>query len=147
VVERFLAEVRRDRGPRRSDRRTALQILDYLVEQGVVSRPSPGPKTELDLLLDDYREWMWRERGLADTTMRRYEHTARRLLVRRGTAEQGVTTGLTGAEVTAFLLSESQRCSVGAAKGRVAELRSLLRYLFLGGRQRALDSLRRIHPV
>lgn len=31
------------------------------------------------------------------------------------------------------MLAESARCSVGAAKGRVAELRSLLRYLFLRG--------------
>jgi hypothetical protein len=36
---------------------------------------------------------------------------------------------LTGAEVSAFLLAECTRCSVGAAKGRVAELRALLRYL------------------
>jgi site-specific recombinase XerD len=40
---------------------------------------------------------------------------------------------LTGAEVSAFLLAECTRCSVGAAKGRVAELRALLRYLFVQG--------------
>jgi hypothetical protein len=36
--------------------------------------------------------------------------------------------------VTAFLLAETGRRSVGAAKGCVAELRSLLRYLFVTDR-------------
>lgn len=36
--------------------------------------------------------------------------------------------------MTAFLLAETGRCSIGAAKGCVAELRSLLRYLFVTGR-------------
>ena len=41
--------------------------------------------------------------------------------------------GVTGVDVSAFLLTEAQRCSVGATKGRVAELRALLRYLYLRG--------------
>src|SRR5207248_2567054 len=40
---------------------------------------------------------------------------------------------LTGAHVVAFLLRESARVSVGAGKGRVTELRSLLRFLYLKG--------------
>ncbi|MCA1698295.1 MAG: hypothetical protein LC790_05060 [Actinobacteria bacterium] len=39
--------------------------------------------------------------------------------------------GLTGADVSAFLLAECARVSVGSAKGRTAELRSLLRSLYL----------------
>jgi site-specific recombinase XerD len=129
-VERFFTEACPDRGLHRADRRTVFQVLDHLVEQGVVSRPSPV-KTELDLLLEDYRDWMGRERGLADTTIRRYEHTARRFLGQRATGADGTAAGLTAVEVNAFLLTECARCSVGAAKGRVAELRSLLRYLFV----------------
>jgi site-specific recombinase XerD len=41
--------------------------------------------------------------------------------------------GLTGADVSAFLLKECARVSVGSAKGRVVELRSLLRFLYLRG--------------
>jgi site-specific recombinase XerD len=40
---------------------------------------------------------------------------------------------LTGADVSAFLLEECTRVSVGSAKGRVAELRALLRFLYLRG--------------
>jgi len=39
--------------------------------------------------------------------------------------------GLTGGEVTAFLLRECTRLSLGPAKGVVAELRSLLRFLYV----------------
>ncbi len=35
--------------------------------------------------------------------------------------------------MVAFLLRESERVGVGAAKGRVAELRSLLKFLFVRG--------------
>ena len=38
---------------------------------------------------------------------------------------------MTGAHVNDFLLAECGRVSAGSAKGRVAELRSLLRYLFI----------------
>jgi integrase len=40
---------------------------------------------------------------------------------------------LTGADVARFLLGECGRVSIGSAKGRVAELRSLLRFLHLRG--------------
>jgi hypothetical protein len=38
---------------------------------------------------------------------------------------------LTGVEVNAFLLGECERLSAGSAKGRMAELRSILRFLYL----------------
>ena len=41
---------------------------------------------------------------------------------------------LTGADVNSFLLREVGRVSAGSAKGRVAELRSVLRFLYLQGR-------------
>ncbi|MDA8040009.1 MAG: tyrosine-type recombinase/integrase [Actinomycetota bacterium] len=40
---------------------------------------------------------------------------------------------LSGADVVGFLLAETARVSAGTAKGRVAELRSLLRFLYLKG--------------
>ena len=46
--------------------------------------------------------------------------------------ERGVDS-LSGADVAAILLAESERLSVGSVKGRVGELRSLLRFLYLQG--------------
>lgn len=133
AIDSFLVEVREERRFARADRCTALAVLEHLVEQGVVPAPSGEPKSELELFLDDYRVWMLRERGLAEATMRRYEATARRFLAQRAIGTDGVATGVSSVEVNSFLLTESTRCSVGAAKGRVAELRSLLRYLFVRG--------------
>jgi site-specific recombinase XerD len=61
--------------------------------------------------------------------------TARRFLEGRLEASGGPTgaEGLTGGEVTEYLLAECTRVSVGSAQGRVAELRSLLRFLHLTG--------------
>lgn len=132
LIDAFLVEVRREHTFHRADRHTAIQVLEHLVEQGVVTRPAVV-KSELELFLDGYREWMLRERGLAETTVRRYEWTAQRFLAQRGIGGDGSAAGVSSAEVNAFLLAESARCSVGAAKGRVAELRSLLRYLFVRG--------------
>jgi site-specific recombinase XerD len=76
---------------------------------------------------------MVQERGLAPTTVLRYENTARRFLREQATGDgDGFRPeALTGEDVNAFLLRECARVSSGSAKGRVAELRSVLRFLYL----------------
>ena len=64
----------------------------------------------------------------------RCEKLARRFLHEHGVSDDTTAaSALTGADVVAFLLRESGRVSVGAAKGRVAELRSLLKFVYLPG--------------
>jgi site-specific recombinase XerD len=77
---------------------------------------------------------MTTSRDLSPLTVLRYERVARRFLSDRAGLEDllGVS-DMTGADVAAFLLREFGRLSVGSAKGRVAELRSLLRFLHLRG--------------
>jgi site-specific recombinase XerD len=66
--------------------------------------------------------------------MLRYENTARRFLAEQATADGTFSPhALTGADLNAFLLRECARVSAGSAKGRVAELRSLMRFLHLHG--------------
>ena len=69
------------------------------------------------------------DRGLAEATVVRYMKLARSFLSERVTGLES----LCGADVVAFLLAESERLSVGSVKGRVGELRSLLRFLYLQG--------------
>jgi site-specific recombinase XerD len=129
----FLA-ARRASGRRRiSGPRGMVPLLTYLRDAGVVAAEQPSV-TPLGALLGRYRSWMIRERGLAATTVLRYENTARRLLQEQASAD-GVCepAALTGAEINAFLLRECGRVSAGSAKGRVAELRSILRFLYLEG--------------
>lgn len=126
LVDRLAAGKRPRLGPR-----GLAPLLTYL--RATCATPPVAPSTApLDVLLERYWAWMRDERGLSDSTMLRYSNTARRFL-----GDHGVRDGvlmpevLTGAEVNAFLLRECARVASGSAKGRVAELRSLLRFLYL----------------
>jgi site-specific recombinase XerD len=108
------------------------RLLAFLGERGLLAPAVAAQPTALQQLLGEFRGWLLQERNLSASTVLRYENTARRFL-----AEQAVHDGvlqvseLTGADVNAFLLREFARVSAGSAKGRVAELRSLLRFLYL----------------
>jgi site-specific recombinase XerD len=102
-------------------------LLDYLKHVGVLV-VSP-PATPVEALVERYRAWLVADRGLAGATIERYVKLARTFLTRQ---VRGVES-LTGADIVAFLLAEGQRLSVGSVKGRVAELRSLLNFLYLQG--------------
>lgn len=110
-------------------------VLGYLRGLDVLPAPEREPLTAVDELVQRYRHWLVNERGLADRTVGRYVGTARRLLTEQRDKNGGGdgVGGLTGSEVTAFLLRECSRLSPGSAKGVVAELRSLLRFLYVQG--------------
>jgi site-specific recombinase XerD len=129
----FLADRQVDGAPRVLGRRAMEPLLVYLREMGAAS-PAPTSVAPLDVLLEQYRSWMLRERGLAESTVPRYENTARRFLQEQSVRDGALVPAvLTGADVNAFLLRECARVSAGSAKGRVAELRSVLRFLYLQG--------------
>lgn len=108
------------------------RLLSFLDERGLLAAAPRVQPSALQQLLEEFRGWLIGERNLSASTVLRYETTARRFL-----AEQALDEGLlrvselTGADVNAFLLRECARVSAGSAKGRVAELRSLLRFLYL----------------
>ena len=110
--------------------RAFVPLMSYLRESGAVPERAPLV-TPLGALLASYRSWMIQERGLALTTVLRYENTARRFLQESSVGGVFAPEALTGADINAFLLREFARVSAGSAKGRVAELRSVLRFLYL----------------
>ena len=126
ICARRAAGYRRVPGPR-----AMMPLLSYLREVGIVAE-APLLATPLGVLLAQYRSWLVDERGLAPSTVLRYGNTARRFLTEQ-TVVGGVCTPsvLTGRDVNEFLLRECARVSAGSAKGRVAELRSVLRFLYL----------------
>lgn len=128
VLEEFLEHRRADGRAQVRTTRSMLSLLDHLRALGVVAPAAPAP---VDPLLVEYRAWMVDDRGLAPLTVLRYENLAVRFLERLGVRP---LESLTGRDVSGFLLAETARVSVGSAKGRVAEMRSLLRFLFLTGR-------------
>ena len=131
LAARRAAGHRRVLGPR-----AMVPLLSYLREAGVVVAATV-PLTPLGELLVQYRSWMVQERNLALTTVLRYENTARRFLQEQAsTGDVFAPADLTGADVNVFLLRECDRVSAGSAKGRVAELRSILRFLYLQASRR-----------
>lgn len=128
----FLSTRRRTGRSRIPGPRAFVPLLSYLREAGATPEAAPVV-TPLGGLLMQYRAWMIQERGLSPATVLRYENAARRFL-EESSAGGAFTPGtLSGADVNAFLLRECARVSAGVAKGRVAELRSILRFLYLQG--------------
>jgi integrase/recombinase XerD len=138
-VNRFLS-ARRDAAPTgpRTERALA-PMLGYLrrlraVPEPVIAKPE-GP---VEILLERYRRHLIRERGLVVTTVVQYESVARLFLSGHANANELDLTFLGAAEVTQFVLRESQRLGVGSAKLLVTGLRSLLRFLHVEGDAPAL---------
>lgn len=135
VAGRFLEWRQAARGGRVFTLASLAPLLDYLEAAGVVvPEPEPEP-TPLDVLLVDYRRHLVDDRGLAATSVRRYGNFAKRFLAGRAARFEGPTgaEGLTSAEVNAFMLEAAGRLVVESAKREAADLRSLLRYLYVSG--------------
>jgi site-specific recombinase XerD len=114
--------------------RGSRSLLIYLRELGVVGPERGDAVTPLGKLIEEYRQWLVGKRGLAPLTVARYVALATRLLGERvSTADELGVKDLSGEQVTAFLLRECERLSIDSAKGKVGELRSLLRFLFVRG--------------
>jgi site-specific recombinase XerD len=132
-IEEFLSDLaaRPGRAPTLVAMRPLLAWLGRLGLAQDDPLPAPGP---LDVLMGRYRRWMVTDRQLAARTIRRYEQGARLFLqsqARQGGNPAGAE-GLSEQAVTAFLLAEASRgLSAKSLQGRVAELRSLLRFLYL----------------
>ncbi len=97
--------------------RAMVPLLAYLREAGVVPETKPS-HTPLGALLGRHRSWLAQERGLASTTVLRYENTARRFLSAQASTGDGFEPeALTGLDVNAFLLRESVGCRLGRPRG------------------------------
>jgi integrase/recombinase XerD len=118
-----------------SSPRSALLLLGYLRELGVVPAPAPvvarGP---LEELLEDYRRYVWVERRLSDHTVLDGYAPAARLFLAGREGPDGLGLGqLSAADVTAFMARECPMRSVSGARDMVCALRSFLRYLHVTG--------------
>jgi len=132
-VEQFLVACRA-RGQRRVPTpASATTLLAYLTELGVIVAGSPQVETARDRLLTNYRTYLLDERGLASETALRYQRFAKRFLAHRA-SRNGVVLGcegLTSVEINDYLLAVSARLVVESSKREAADLRSLLRFLYL----------------
>jgi len=134
VVARFLAD-RCKRHRKRLTGRSLLPVLGYLRRRGVVPEPpDPASVSEAGELIQEYRQYLLGERGLAAGSVRRYLLAVRVFLAG---VEMPLGEGLqrlTAAQVTGFVRDQAGCRSVADTKGIVTALRSLLRFLFMTGR-------------
>lgn len=134
VIAAFLAATGLRRPRSLMTERSFRPLLAYLRSVGIIAPECPEQSlTPLDELIVDYRKWLC-DRALAPATVHRYVKLAQRFLAERISPDgEPEVLDLTGAEVSAFLLAESARLSLGSTKGCVGELRSLLRFLHVRG--------------
>jgi integrase/recombinase XerD len=114
--------------------RWMLSLLGRVPALTVTPARSAEPDDPAAAILEDYRGYLVRERGLAAATVTGYLGVAR-LFLARWERPGGPGLGqLTAGQVTGFVLEECGRRNVGSAKVIVTGLRSLLRFLSLQGR-------------
>lgn len=111
-------------------------MLTYLRDEGVTLTPLPAVgKGPVDVLLDKYRQYLVRERGIGDATAYNYVNAVRPFLCGRLSRDRiGLDwTSLNAADVTAFVVARIPGQGRSAAKMTVTALRSLLGFLHADG--------------
>jgi integrase/recombinase XerD len=142
-IGRFLRHRRRAGYTGHLSTRGLVPILQHLRSVGV------GPpieaheviRTAVDEVVARYRHYLRQERAVSPATAAFYEQVAREFL-----PQDGDMRALAPASVTVFVLKESRTYSVSYTKYKVSALRSLLRYLFVGG-DIATDLAASVPPV
>jgi site-specific recombinase XerD len=133
-AQRFFA-ARRAAGQRRVPTlQTLAPLFDYLCDEQVLPAEQPRA-TRLEDLLVRYGHYLEHDRGLAPLTIVRYQRMARRFLIRRASQNGGETgtEGIDAAEVHDYLLECCSRLVIESAKREAADLRALLRFLYVQG--------------
>jgi len=127
TVERFL---KRDPGTIHSGESAPLRrLLAMLREIGLAPAKPVEPKNCLRRSMDEYRCYLLRERGLAETSLLNYLPVAEQLLSDRFGQSVMNLSELTAKDVTEFLQDRARQLRPGRAKLLVTALRSFLRYL------------------
>ena len=99
---------------------------------------TPPSAAEPRLLLEQYRDHLIQERGLASSTVAGYQTVARQFFSHIATSD-GLALSELGAEVvTRFVVQAARRRCIGSTKHIVTGLRSLLRFLHVAGHAAAL---------
>lgn len=134
-VEEFLVAQRMGAHRRVPTLATLNVLLGYLTDQQVIPVEPPKEPSAREVLLGRYRCHLIDDRGLTPTTVLRYERFAKRFLAARASrvGDEAGLEGLVSAEIHTFLLESTSRLLQESAKREAADLRSLLRFLYLDG--------------
>jgi site-specific recombinase XerD len=110
------------------------RLVDYLVGVGAVAGFEPAVAgTPVESLIERYRCYLLQERAFKTDSVRVYVDVARLFLSWLAPDGDLDLEKVTAAEVTRFVLGESQRLRGASAKAMTTRLRSLLRFLYVQG--------------
>jgi site-specific recombinase XerD len=136
VIARFAAELRWSGYRNARSWRGLGTLLGYLRRVGAVplpASPAPSPMTADEELLDRYRRYLMRERGVCAQAADGYLRKARRFLAWRASAGTAALEGLTAADVSAFVLAECPGHPTHWGRHLTLSLRSFLVFLHVDG--------------
>lgn len=128
LVEEFVGERRSAGYAHLVSSRALKALLGHLRGLGVMPMAALSANP-MELLLENYRRALVDGRGLAGSTAGRYVNLARTFLVDVAGGDGLDLGGLSGADVSGFVVREGRRLSVGSTKDVVTCLRSFLRFL------------------
>jgi site-specific recombinase XerD len=107
-------------------------VLRFLQDSGVLAAPEAvGP---VEVLLVEFRAWLFGQRGLSAVTVDCYGKQARVFLARLTEPVETSLAGLDAGQVTSFMLDYSAGRNTWSAKAMVTAVRALLRFLHVTGR-------------
>ncbi|KVM61574.1 hypothetical protein WJ60_03795 [Burkholderia ubonensis] len=113
--------------PHRYEAPALLQLLRYLRAQGLCAATA-AHTLPVDALLDDFEQFLRRDRGLADSTARDYRATMREFLVDRFDGEHIDLSALCAGDIINFVQRQPRRPRPHALKQVVSALRAFLRW-------------------
>ena len=133
-VERYLAARRASGQVRRLTPRGLRPLLSYLRGLGVAPPPAaPTAATPRLQLLDAFTDYLRVRRSLAPLTVVGYRRYVRTFLFERPEEESLEPRRLEPAALSAFMLGQSERRSVGWLNNMATALSALMRFLYVRG--------------
>lgn len=133
-VEPFFA-ARRAEGVANLRTRASLgPLVAYLGRQGLLpASEAPAPSGEAERILEGFRSYLSRERGLVEGAVRFYVHIAGLFVHERTTGEAVDLSGLSARDVSGFTTRVCEGRGLSSSRQAVSALRSFLRFLALEG--------------
>lgn len=134
LAARFIGARRRAGRTQFVSTRSLRPILAFLSSSSAIPAAEAAAiqQDPTDAVVERYLKYLEQERGLAASTISSHDHFTKRFLGALPDVES-----LTAADITAFLLRESKKYTVGSAKVFANVMRSFLRYLHVSGEVKA----------
>jgi site-specific recombinase XerD len=135
VLQRFLADRRRQERMRSTDPRALGWLLEHLRQTGVVERTSPSRADGMRGPLErDFERYLLQERGLAAATIANYSRVSRTFLSAHFNDETPDPQRLGPSDVIRFVRQIAHLQPPRSAKYTITGLRAFLRFLYVQGR-------------